>query len=78
MEVIVLHYWNKMTTLFYLLAHALSPRYYSKKVISIPGRLPPYRDVDVANGYKRALTRPFQDEDSLHMYLRKKAYSNSY
>lgn len=62
-EKIVLHRWNKMTTPLHLLAYALSPRYYSSEILDIPGRVPPYRDPEVAVGYKRALNRLFSDPD---------------
>ena len=62
-EAIVLHRWNKMTTPLHLLAYALSPRYYTTEVLSIPGRIPPYRDAEVANGYKTAFSRMFSDPE---------------
>ena len=56
-----LHCWNKMTTPLHLLAYALSPRYYSSEMISIPVRVAPYRDPEVSTGYKRAFSRLFSD-----------------
>ena len=58
-EAIVLHCWNKITTRLHLLGYTLSPKYYSAEVLVIPSRVPPYRDVEVANGYKRELSRVF-------------------
>ena len=60
---IVLHRWNKMTTPLHLLAYALSPRYYSASLLAIPRRVAPYRDAEVASGYKKALARIYEDPD---------------
>ena len=38
-------------------------RYYSADVLRLPGRVPPFRDAEVANGYKRALAKIFQDPE---------------
>lgn len=52
-----------MTTSLHLLAYALSPRYYSSEVLSIPGRVAPFRDVEVSNGCKKALAKMFRDPE---------------
>lgn len=39
------------------------PRYYSADVLRLPGRVPPFRDAEVADGYKRALAKIFQDPE---------------
>lgn len=51
--------WNKMTTPLHLLAFALSPKYYTSEILSLPGRLAPYRDLEVSDGYKKAFRRLF-------------------
>ena len=52
-----------MTTLLHLLAFALSPKYYSKEILSLPRRMAPYRDLEVAAGYKAAFRKIFVDEE---------------
>ena len=52
-----------MTTPLHLLAYALSPWYYSSEILSIPGRVAPYRDPEVATGYKKAFSRLFSDPE---------------
>ena len=39
------------------------PRYYSAEVLDLPGRVPPFRDAEVADGYKKALAKIFQDPE---------------
>ena len=41
----------------------LSPKYYSAEVLHLVGREAPFRDAEVANGYKRALAKIFQDPE---------------
>ena len=55
--------WNKMTTPLHLLAFALTPKYYSAEILSLPRRVPPYRDVEVSEGYKAAFSRIFPDPE---------------
>ena len=55
--------WNKMTTPLHLLAYALTPKYYSSQYCDLPGRLPPYRDMEVSDGYQAAFRRIFPDDD---------------
>ncbi|XP_057820098.2 uncharacterized protein LOC131033010 [Cryptomeria japonica] len=62
-EQIIHHRWNKMTTPLHLLAHALNPMYYSSEVLSLPGRTKPYRDPEVAAGYKRSFARLYSDPE---------------
>ena len=52
-----------MTTPLHLLAYALSPRYYSGEILSIPGRVALYRDPEASTRYKRAFSRFFSDPD---------------
>ena len=52
-----------MTTMLHLLAFALSPKYYSPELLSVTSRVAPYRDVEVAQGYKAAIRRLFTDRD---------------
>lgn len=63
-----------MTTPLHLLSYALSPRYYSGDILSILGRVAPYRDLEVAIGYKKAFGRLFSDLEvaSCRFCLRKK------
>lgn len=61
LEQIIHHRWNKMTTPLHLLAHALSPIYYSNEVLSLLGRTKLYRDPEVVVGYKRAFARLYSD-----------------
>ncbi|XP_057865649.2 uncharacterized protein LOC131073259 isoform X2 [Cryptomeria japonica] len=59
---IMVERWNKMTTRLHLLAFALSPKYYSREVLNKSStRVAPYRDHEVAIGYKAALRRLFPD-----------------
>ena len=62
-QAIIVERWNKMTTPRHLLAYALMPKYYSSQYCSLPGRLPPYRDMEVFDGYQAAFTRLFPDDD---------------
>jgi hypothetical protein len=55
--------WNKMTTPLHLLAYALTPKYYSRQFTDQPGRLPPYRDLEVSEGYMAAFRRFFPGDD---------------
>ena len=48
-----------MTTPLYLLAYALSRRYYSGEILFILGRVAPYKDPRVASGYKKEFGRLF-------------------
>ena len=63
LRAIVIERWNKMTTPLHLLAYALTPKYYSTQYIDLPRRLPPYRDIEVSNGYKAAFERLFPDDE---------------
>lgn len=54
----------------HLLAHALSPKYYSDEVVSLSGRSPTYRDSKVAIGYKRAFARLFIDSEVMESVRR--------
>ena len=53
--------WNKMTTPLHLLAFALTPKFYSDEILSQPTRVPPYRDGEVSDGCRTALSRLFRD-----------------
>lgn len=55
--------WNKMTTPLHLLAYALTPKYYSSQYCDLPGRLPPYSDMEVSDGYQAAFRGIFPDDD---------------
>ena len=60
LQVIMVERWNKMTTPLHLLAFALSPSFYSQSVLKgSTTRVPPYRDPEVAQGYKAALHNSF-------------------
>ena len=52
-----------MTTPLHLLAFALSPRYYSGEILYIPSRVAPYKDPELATGYKKAFSRLFSDPE---------------
>ncbi|XP_057820983.2 uncharacterized protein LOC131033730 [Cryptomeria japonica] len=66
--------WNKMTIPLHLLAFALSPKYYSWEVLNKSStRVAPYRDHEVAIGYKAALRRLFLD--SLRVVVRAEVMS---
>ena len=39
------------------------PRYYSAEVLRLLGRVPPFKDAEIADGYKRALAKIFQDPE---------------
>lgn len=54
--------WNKMTIPLHLLAFALSLKFYSQSVLrgSTIG-VAPYKDLEVAQGYKAALRRLFPE-----------------
>ena len=39
------------------------PRYYSADVLRLRGRVPPFRDVEVANGYNRVVDKIFEDPE---------------
>ena len=58
-EAIIHHRWEKMTTPLHLLAYTLSPRYYSKTMLSMPDRIAPYAEEEVANGCSKAFARMF-------------------
>lgn len=62
-EAIVVERWNKMTTPLHLLAYALTPKYYSNQFLDKPGRIPPWRDLEVSDGYKAAFLRLYPDDD---------------
>jgi hypothetical protein len=51
--------WNKMTTPLHLLAFALSPKYYSDEILALPTRVPPYRDAEVGEGFRKAIAKLF-------------------
>lgn len=55
--------WNKMTTPLHLLAFALTPKFYSRELLALPNRLPPYRDVEVNDGFRKALVKLFPDTE---------------
>jgi hypothetical protein len=62
LQLIMIERWNKMTTPLHLLAFALSPRFYSQSVLKgSTTRVPPYKDPEVAQGYKAALRRLFPE-----------------
>jgi hypothetical protein len=61
-EKIIVDRWNKMTTPLHLLAYALSPRFYSQEMVSEPNRVAPYRDAEVAAGYKAAISKMYRDD----------------
>ncbi|KAH9291975.1 hypothetical protein KI387_042840, partial [Taxus chinensis] len=61
---ILIERWNKMTTPLHLLAFALTPRFYSTEILSLPGRVAPYRDAEVSEGYMVALARLFPDPEA--------------
>ncbi|KAH9314484.1 hypothetical protein KI387_023111 [Taxus chinensis] len=61
---ILIERWNKMTTPLHLLAFALTPRFYSTEILSLPGRVAPYRDAEVSEGYMAALARLFPDPEA--------------
>ena len=63
LKTIIIERWNKMTTPLHLLAYALTPKYYSTQYTDLPGRLPPYRDIEVSDGYKAAFQRLFPDDE---------------
>lgn len=63
LEVIIVERWNKMTTPLHLLAYALTPKYYSNQFLDKPGRIPPWRDLEVSDGYKAAFLRLYPDDD---------------
>ncbi|XP_057831543.1 uncharacterized protein LOC131042228 [Cryptomeria japonica] len=55
--------WNKMTTPLHLLAFALTPKFYSDEMLAKPSRVPPYRDSEVSEGCRTALTKLFPDSE---------------
>ncbi|KAH9291990.1 hypothetical protein KI387_042820, partial [Taxus chinensis] len=61
---ILIERWNKMTTPLHLLAFALTPRFYYTEILSLPGRVAPYRDVEVSEGYMAALARLFPNPEA--------------
>ncbi|XP_057859814.2 uncharacterized protein LOC131068603 [Cryptomeria japonica] len=63
LEAIVVERWNKMTTPLHLLAYALTPKYYSNQFLDKPRRIPPWRDLEVSDGYKAAFLRLYLDDD---------------
>lgn len=58
---IIVERWNKMTTPLHLLAFALSPKYYSQELLT-GTRVAPYRDPEVAQGYKATLCKLFHQD----------------
>ena len=52
-----------MTTPLHLLAFALTPKFYSDGILAMPSRVPPYKDVEVSEGCKKALTKLFPDRE---------------
>jgi hypothetical protein len=60
---IIVERWNKMPTQLHLFVFALNAKYYSAQLLSITTRVAPYRDVEVAQGYKAALCRLFTNHD---------------
>lgn len=50
--------WNTMATFLHL-AFALSLKYYSADILSVLMRITPYRDYEVAEGYKTTFQKPF-------------------
>ena len=62
-QAIIHHRSNKMTNPLHLLAYVLSPRYYSEEVLSMPGRVAPFADEEVAEGCHKALTSLFPLEE---------------
>ncbi|XP_059069104.1 uncharacterized protein LOC131859411 [Cryptomeria japonica] len=67
---IVVDRWNKMTTPLHLLAFALTPKFYSAEMLATPRRVPPYRDAEVASGYRVAFKKIYQDEETRNIVMR--------
>ncbi|XP_059066852.1 uncharacterized protein LOC131035275 [Cryptomeria japonica] len=67
---IVVDHWNKMTTPLHLLAFALTPKFYSAEILATPRRVPPYRDAEVASGYRAAFKKIYQDEETRNIVMR--------
>ena len=63
LKTIIIERWNKMTTPLHLIAYALKLKYYTTQYIDLPGRIPPYRDIEVSDGYKAAFQRLFPDDE---------------
>ena len=56
LQIIMVERWKKMTTPLHLLAFVLTPRFFSQDVLKGNStRVAPYRDLEVAHGYKAAL-----------------------
>lgn len=49
-----------MTTSLHLLAFALMPKFYSTKLLALPRRVPPYRDAEIAIGYRASFRKIYQ------------------
>ena len=62
-QTICVERWNKMTTPLHLLAFALTPKFYSDEILAMPSRVPPYRDAEVSEGCRKALTKLFPDRE---------------
>ncbi|XP_057854505.1 uncharacterized protein LOC131064392 [Cryptomeria japonica] len=67
---IVVDRWKKMTTPLHLLAFALTPKFYSAEMLATPRRVPPYRDAEVASGYRAAFKKTYQDEETRNIFMR--------
>ncbi|XP_057838273.2 uncharacterized protein LOC131048355 [Cryptomeria japonica] len=59
-----------MTTPLHLLAFALTPKFYSAEMLATPRRVPPYRDAEVASGYRAAFKKIYQDEETRNIVMR--------
>ena len=55
--------WNKMTTSLHSLAYALTSKYYSSQYSDLPRRFPPYRDMEVSDGYQDTFRIIFPNDD---------------
>lgn len=51
-----------MTTPLHLLAFAL--KFYSIEILALPRRVPPYRDVEVAIGYRAAFRKIYSVDET--------------
>ncbi|XP_059076140.1 uncharacterized protein LOC131875543 [Cryptomeria japonica] len=67
---IIVDRWNKMTNPLHLLAFALTPKFYSAEMLATPRRVPPYRDAEVASGYRAAFKKIYQDEETRNVVMK--------
>ena len=56
-----------MTTSLHHLAYALNPKYYSAELLNDRERTLPNNDLEVSQGYKKALRKLFVDPDIAYM-----------